>query len=90
MGTGFRVGQGMVVGGQVIAAGGRHGLQLVVRQSASVMLLIPDTSLPDRTAPGARRCEPRRRTGAPADRAAPWPPAGCRRPGAAADRAPHG
>ena len=38
MGTGFRVGQGMVVGGQVIAAGGRHGLQLVVRQSASVML----------------------------------------------------
>lgn len=46
------------------------------------MLLIPDTSLPDRTAPGARRCEPRRRTGAPADRAAPWPPAGCRRPGA--------
>lgn len=38
MGTGFRVSQGMVVGGQVIAAGGRHGLQLAVRQSASVML----------------------------------------------------
>ncbi len=38
MGTGFSVSQGMVVIGQIIAAGRCHCLQLVVWQTAAVVL----------------------------------------------------
>ena len=38
MRTSFRIGKSMVVAGQVIAAGGSHGLELVIRQAATEML----------------------------------------------------
>ena len=37
MRTGFRIGQGVVMSGQVEAADGGHGLQLVVGQATAVM-----------------------------------------------------
>ena len=38
MGTGFRIGQGMMVIGQVITAGYGNRLQLMVRQTAAEMV----------------------------------------------------